>query len=229
MNKNNRYYSLFVNEETKNATIGIYGDITSFAIYDSDVSSYNLSKQLEELEDVERIDVFINSYGGEVAEGIAIYNALKRHSAKIVTHCNGFACSIASVIFAAGDERIMNESSILMIHDPFTYTSGNANELRKQAETLDKLANLSVQVYQKNSSLSEDEIKEMMKEETWILPEEALSYGFATSIENPGEEATQKVNQSAKNAVFNFFKENKTKAKKPKETSNLNSFFEALI
>lgn len=229
MNKSNKYYSLFVDEEAKNATITIYGDITSYPWIESDVSSHNLSKQLEKLENVETIDVFINSYGGEVSEGIAIYNALKRHNAKIVTHCDGFACSIASVIFAAGDERLMNESSILMIHNPYTCVSGDAEEFRKQAEALDKLTSLSVQVYKRISSLSEDEIKEMMNKETWILPEEALSYGFATSIENPDKEPTKEVNQSAKNAVFNFFKENKAKEKKSEQTSCLKGFFEALI
>ena len=124
---NKKYYSLV--QENNEATINIYGDITSWEWFSSDVSSYTLSKQLETIE-ADTIHIYINSYGGEVAEGLAIYNALKRHKAKIITHIYGFACSIASVIFMAGDERIMSNASLLMIHNAWTYTSGNANELR---------------------------------------------------------------------------------------------------
>ena len=125
-----RYYSLY--QEEKKADIYIYGDITSWPCYEDEVSSYTLSKELQELGDVEEINIFINSYGGEVAEGLAIYNALKRHNAKINTYVDGFACSIASVIFMAGDNRYMSDTSLLMIHNAWTFTQGNAEELKKQ-------------------------------------------------------------------------------------------------
>ena len=99
----NRYYSLVQNGTE--ADINIYGDITSWAWEEfGEMSAVNLSKQLEQLEGVSKINVYINSYGGEVAEGLAIYNSLKRHPAEVVTVCDGFACSIASVIFMAGDK-----------------------------------------------------------------------------------------------------------------------------
>ena len=176
------YFSMEKVNET--ATINIYGDITSWAWEElGEVSAVNLSKQLEALGDVNEINVFINSYGGEVAEGLAIYNALKRHKAKVTTYCDGFACSIASVIFMAGDERIMSEASLLMIHNAWIWASGNAEELRKQADDLEKITQASVEAYKAHSSLTEKEIKNLMDHETWILPEEALSYGFATSID----------------------------------------------
>ena len=79
-------------------------------------------KELQELdESIEQINVYIIPYGGEVAEGLAIYNALKRHKAKVTTYVDGFACSIASVIFAVGDERIMSDTSLLMIHNAWTW------------------------------------------------------------------------------------------------------------
>ena len=118
-----KYYSMMQTGDV--ATINIYGDITSFPIFDNDVSADNLSKQLDRLTGVSEINVYINSYGGEVAEGLAIYNALKRHAAKVKTYCDGFACSVASVIFMAGDERIMNEASLLMIHNAWTLAQGN--------------------------------------------------------------------------------------------------------
>ena len=189
-----KYYSL--EKVGSEANINIYGDITSYPYFETDVSASNLSKQLGELKDVSKINVFINSYGGEVAEGLAIYNALKRHEAKVVTYCDGFAASIASVIFMAGDERVMNEASLLMIHNAWTYAEGNAEELRKQADDLEKITQASIEVYKAHSLLSEDEIKELMDKESWISPAEAIEYGFATAIEK----------SENKNASQNAFK-----------------------
>lgn len=177
-----RYYSLYQDAENKKAEIYIYGDITSYDWREKDKSSYTLVKELEELEDVEEIKIFINSYGGEVKEGLAIYNALKRHKAKIKTYVDGFACSIASVIFAAGDERIMSNTSLLMIHNAWTWVAGDSNELKKQAEDLEKITQASINVYLNITNLSEEEIKEMMDEETWIGSDEAFEMGFATEI-----------------------------------------------
>mgnify|MGYP001251297265 FL=1 len=116
-----RYYSLYQDVENKTADIYIYGDITSWEWLESDVSSYTLSKELQELdENIENINVYISSYGGEVKEGLAIYKALKRHKAKVTTIADGFVCSIASVIYAAGDERIIREIDLLIIHNAWT-------------------------------------------------------------------------------------------------------------
>lgn len=196
-----KYFSL-ARQENK-ATLNIYGDITSYPWKEGDVSSVDLSKQLAEIGDVSEIDVYINSYGGEVAEGLAIYNALKRHKAKVKTHCDGFACSIASVIFMAGDERIMNDSSLLMIHNAWTFAEGNAAELRKQADDLEKITQASVTAYMAHSDLTEAEIKALMDAETWILPEEAIEYGFATKIKATVKDRTS---QSAKNSLFEMVK-----------------------
>lgn len=206
-----KYFSLEKAEQT--ATINIYGDITSWEWFDSDVSAATLSKQLDAMGDVNQIDVFINSYGGEVAEGLAIYNALRRHKAKVTTYCDGFACSIASVIFMAGDERVMNESSLLMIHNAWTTVQGNAEELRKQAEDLEKITQASVEAYKAHSSLSEEEIKELMDAETWILPSEAAEYGFATAIES-GNDSNAKQNAFVK--LFDIIKAHQ-EAEKPEE------------
>lgn len=174
-----KYYSL---ETTgREADVYIFGDITSWEWLESDVSSYTLSKELQNL-DVDVINVHINSYGGEVAEGLAIYNSLKNHPAKVVTICDGFACSIASVIFMAGDERIMNNASLLMIHNAWMLTAGNAAQLRKDADDLDKITQSSINAYMDCVNITEEELKEMLDNETWILPDEALEKGFATTI-----------------------------------------------
>lgn len=190
------YYSLTTNGNE--ASVNIYGDITSYPIEElGDVSAVNLSKKLDDLGDVSKIHVYINSYGGEVAEGLAIYNALKRHKAKVVTYCDGFAASIASVIFMAGDKRVMSEASLLMVHNAWTCGVGNAAELRKQADDLDKITQASIEAYKSHSNLSEEEIKALLDAETWILPDEALAYGFATKIERTeNKNASQSVRQS---------------------------------
>ncbi len=194
--KGKKYFSLF--EKDRKAELTIYGDITSFPWFESDTSSFLLSKQLAEL-DVDVIDVHINSYGGEVSEGLAIFNALKKHKAEIRTFCDGFACSIASVIFMAGDERIMSNASMLMVHNAWTYTQGNATELRKEAEDLDKITQASVNAYLTGVKISESELKEKMDDETWITPEEALEWGFATSII---KDEPNRVSQSVKKKLM---------------------------
>lgn len=194
-----RYYSLYQDIENKTADIYIYGDITSWPWLESDVSSYTLSKELQELdESIEEINVYINSYGGEVAEGLAIYNALKRHKAKIKTYVDGFACSIASVIFAAGDERIMTDTSLLMIHNAWTWAAGDANELKKQAEDLEKITQASINAYMSIVNITEDELKDSMKRETWLNGQEALEMGFATQLVEAEEKtvATQSIRKA---------------------------------
>lgn len=214
----NSYYSLTKSENT--ATINIYGDITSFPWLSSDVSADRLSKQLDSLGDVSEINVYINSYGGEVAEGLAIYNALKRHTAKVKTYCDGFACSIASVIFMAGEERIMNESSLLMIHNAWTFTEGNADQLRKMADDLEKMTQASAKAYKSHSNLSDEEIKNLMDNETWILPEEALDYGFATSIEKT---VSVKTSQSARMSLLDIIKQHRELAKEEESEEEENT------
>ena len=199
----NKYYALETNG--KEVDIYIFGDITSWEWYENDVSSYTLSKELQMLDpDIEVINVHINSYGGEVAEGLAIYNLLRNHKAKVRTYCDGFACSIASVIFMAGDERIMNAASLLMVHNAWMYTAGNADQLRKDADDLDKITQASINAYMQNVNITEDKLKELLDAETWILPSEALEMGFATSI--VGETATQKAAASARKALFSLVK-----------------------
>jgi ATP-dependent Clp protease protease subunit len=192
-----KYYSLVTGE--KEADIYIFGDITSWEYFENDVSSYTLSKELREL-DVDVINIHINSYGGEVAEGLAIYNMLKNHKAKVRTYCDGFACSIASVIFMAGDERIMNNASLLMIHNAWMYIGGNADQLRKTADDLDVITQASVNAYLEKVNIAEEKLKSLLDAETWLLPEEALEMGFANSVV-----ASDQSNKAAANAHKSLF------------------------
>lgn len=174
-----KYYSLERNG--KQADLYIFGDITSNTYREKQKDAYTIVKELREL-DAEEVNVHINSYGGDVSEGLAIYNTLKSSKMKVRTLCDGFACSAASVIFMAGEERIMNSASLLMIHNAWTYTAGNASELRKEADDLEKITQASVNAYVSRTNISEEEVKKLMDEESWISAKEAVRDGFATQI-----------------------------------------------
>lgn len=192
-----RYYSLAT--EGNEADVYIYGDIVSWPWLESDVSSYNLAQEIAGLE-VDTINVYINSYGGEVAEGLAIYTNLRRHKAKVKTYCDGFACSAASVVFMGGDERIMSNASLLMIHNAWIYTAGDQNQLRKDADDLETITQGSVNAYLNHISIEEDELKALMDKQTWISPADALEMGFATSVVAPAEKKA--ASQSARKHVM---------------------------
>ena len=228
-----KYYFL----ESKNnvADLYIFGDITSWPWSESDVSASGIVKELQSLEASE-INVHINSYGGEVAEGLAIYNTLKNSNMKVTTVCDGFACSAASVIFMAGDERVINEASLLMIHNAWTYTSGNAEELRKAAEDLDKITQASVNAYMSRVSISEDKVRELMDNESWITADEAVEYGFATKTVTKTEIApvqqaelvvdTHALAEEVANKLSTMFETLQTPEQKHKDSTGWGIFFE---
>lgn len=202
MSMNRKYWQLETTDRV--ASLNIYGDITSVKWFDSDVRSYDIKQEIDSL-DVDRIDVFINSYGGEVAEALAIYTALKRHGAEIVTYCDGFACSAASIIFCAGSTRIIGSIALLMIHNCMSFLGfANSEEMRKAAEDNDKINQSSIEAYKAVSNLSEDEIKDLMDNETWLTAEECLEYGFATviAVEDDDEGTQQSVKASVREAIL---------------------------
>lgn len=192
------FYQIATKDRT--ADIMIYGDITSMATalrrwYGDDenvaeIDSFQITKEINGL-DVDTINVFINSYGGEVAEALAIYSALKRHSASVHTYCDGFACSAATIIFCAGDVRTMGSIALLMIHNCMSYIGyANSEEMRKAAEDNDKINQSSINAYLTVTSLSEEKITELMDNATWLTAKEALDYGFATEIADQEEDGT---------------------------------------
>ena len=196
-----KYFQLTTSEDGTTADLDIYGDISSCWWDDDAMSAPKLSKQLDELGDVSQINVHINSYGGEVAEGLAIYSALRRHKARVRTTCDGFACSIASVIFMAGDERLMSDASLLMIHNAWTSAWGvNAADLRKLADDMDTITSASKSAYMARVSINEDELTELMDAETWISPADAVDMGFATAIET--FESGDKASQGARDSLM---------------------------
>ena len=183
-----KYYQL--ETDGTDADLYIFGDITSYPWDEKDEDAYRIVKELENLT-ASNIKVHINSYGGDVSEGLAIYNILKNSNMDITTVCDGFACSAASVIFMAGKQRIMNAASLLMVHNAWTYGYGNAGELRKMADDIEKITQASVEAYKSVAKITEADITKLMDDETWISPDEALEYGFATEVVGKNETGPQ--------------------------------------
>lgn len=166
----------------------IYGDVESDGydwwtdqVIESETSANHFRDELAKYPNATEIRLFINSYGGSVFEGTAIYNQLRRHPAKKVVYIDGFACSIASVIAMAGDEVVMPRNAMMMIHNAWMYACGNAAELRKAADDLDAINKGNRQAYLQRAgeALSEERLIELLDNETWLTAEECIAYGLA--------------------------------------------------
>lgn len=137
------------------------------------------------------IHLRVNSPGGSVFDGTAIYNTIKQHKSKVVAHIDGLAASIASVIVMAADEIRMGDNAYLMIHEPWSMIAGSADDLRQEAELLDKVSGSIAQIYVNKSGKDLDEIKAMMAVETWMTAQEALDNGFIDAIDKDKPEKAQ--------------------------------------
>lgn len=151
-----------------------------------------------------RIHLRINSVGGSVTEGLAIANAIKRHKGGVTAHIDGLAASMATVIAVSADETAMSDNAIFMIHEPWSVGQGTADDLRAEAEVLDKIKKSLVRAYTKKTGLDDEEVEEMMKAETWMNAEEALSSGFVDYIEDGLEAAASITPESARARFDNF-------------------------
>jgi ATP-dependent Clp protease protease subunit len=150
--------------------------------WDGGITDKSFEKGLRELGAVDELDIYVNSPGGNVFHGVAIYNQLKRHGASRKTvHIDGIAASIASVIIMAGTEIKIATNGMVMIHDPFGLCMGSANEMRKSADALDKVRSVLLDTYVARTGGKSAQISEWMTEETWMNADEAVARGFATS------------------------------------------------
>lgn len=176
------------------ANIYIYGDITSYPWEQSDVSAFRLANQLEQAGNLAEINVHVDSYGGEVSEGFAIYNALRAKNAQITTHADGFVASAAIYPFLAGTQRIANNVSAFYFHPVIGGGRGYAEDLREAADELDKLTEIGLGAFT-NAGMKEQAARDLINSKTWYSPEAVLEMGLATSIQKGarGDEATQSV------------------------------------
>lgn len=185
-NKKKKFWEMKISADGKSGDVFIYGDIVRFAWdeYPEDHNATSFKGDLDTLGDVSNINLYINSPGGSVFEGVAIHNMLKRHEATINVYVDALAASIASVIAMSGDTIHLYKNSMMMIHNPWTMAMGNAAELRKQADDLDRIGGSAVQSYLQKSgdSLTEEKLQEMLDAETWLSADEAYSYGLCDVV-----------------------------------------------
>lgn len=205
-------------EEQEQAELYIYGDIVDYSWYEDDVSANDIRKKLSE-SNAKTINVHINSLGGDTYTGIAIYNLLREKSktAKIITYVDAIAASAASIIAMAGDKVIMPSNTLMMIHNCWTFGVGNANELRKTASDMDKIMNAVIQCYLSKVNIAEDELRNLLDEETYLTADEALEKGFCDEVQELTD--NKGVQQNALSSLVKIIKDSKEKSKVINETN----------
>ena len=209
-------------------------DVTDVYIF-NEIGTFGMSAQsfVEEVKeyDGKELAIHINSLGGEVFDGMAIYSIIQRRKAKTTVYIEGIAASIASVIALAADNVIMSENSLLMIHNAWGGTQGDASEMRKQADVLDKITNEIAEIYVKKTNLPYDEVIRLMSEETWLTAEEAVAMGFVDSISEPIKVAAQYDVLKFKNITEEKVEKtlNINNKKKIKMTEELKSWFNSKV
>jgi ATP-dependent Clp protease, protease subunit len=169
-----------IKAKAKSAEIWIYEDIGSG--WFGGLSAKQFADDLKRLGALDEIILRLNSPGGDVFDGIAIYNTLKANPARVVVYIDGLAASIASVIAMAGDEIHIADNAMMMIHPAWGLAIGNSEEMRKTADMLDKVDASIVATYVKRTGMEEEKVKALMADETWMTAREALDYGFVDDI-----------------------------------------------
>ena len=180
--KNKRFWN-FKSLDEKMGELTLYGEISNETWWGDEVTPKEFKSDLDNLGEIDTLNIYINSPGGDVFAGQTIYSILKRHKAHKNIYIDGLAASIASVIAMAGNTIFMPKNSMMMIHNPWTIGMGNASEFRKLAEDLDKIRESLIAAYEGHSALTRDEIIEIMDAETWLTASECEEYGFCDVVE----------------------------------------------
>lgn len=172
-------FKLFIYDTvTKEGTF----DWSTWEAVNSKTSAQYFADQLSQIPDNAEIELYINSNGGSVSEGVAIYNQLKRHPAQKTGYVDGIAYSVASLILQACDKRIMGLGTSMLVHEMWVEIAGNARMLRSAADDIDNWMKANRKVYMERSGMSEEELIALMEEERILTPEECLSMGFIDEI-----------------------------------------------
>lgn len=213
MAKPNKFYSI-ATQADNTADIYIYGDIVSGyekgwqdyrEIETGDTSALSIVQDIADI-DADSIRVHISSFGGLTNEGIAIFNVLINHPAHITTIIDGFACSAASIVAMAGDERLIGASSMIMIHNAWTWASGNAHDMRAQADVLDQISAAAANAYMRGFNGTREQLDSLLEgpdhDGTWMDAQTAVDWGFCTGImANPSGAG---VNQSVRGKIVSY-------------------------
>lgn len=167
--------------EAGSARLYIYGDIEATVFWGDEITPATLKDELDACEGP--LDVYINSGGGDVFAGQAIYNMIKHYAGQVTVHIDGLAASIATVIAMAGDRIVMPENALMMIHNAWCVARGNSGDLRDMADQLDRVDGLIRDVYAARTGIDAEVIASMMAAETWFTAAEALEAGLVDEIE----------------------------------------------
>lgn len=188
----NSWYKL--ENKASNPTLWLYDEIGGFG-----VSAHDFIQDLTEIQ-ADSIDVHISSLGGEVFQGFAIYQALKDHSANVNIFVDSIAASIASVIAMAGDNVTMGKNAQMMIHDGHVTMQGNAADLTRMIDQLDRASDNIASVYAERAGGTTEDWRNAMRTETWFNAEEAVAAGLADNISNNAK----KMRNVADLQMFNY-------------------------
>lgn len=191
-----RYYA--IQQLDRVADIYIFGDIVPLEFFEGDISAAGIVGEIKDLA-VDEIRVHIDSYGGAVSEGWAIYNALRQHPARVVTYGDGFVASAALYPFLAGEERVASNLSAYFFHRVSIRAEGYSDELRAAADEADMMTDIGISAFVERTNMDEAEVRQLMDGETWLTPTEALERGLATSIT---ADAALPIAQAAKKSIM---------------------------
>lgn len=161
----------------------LYGEISDTSWWGDEVTPAQFQSDLAALGDISDLNIYINSPGGDVFAGFAIYNILNRHPAHKTAHIDGLAASAASVVAMAADKIVMPEASTMMIHKAWTLAYGNSTQLQDIAAELERIDGQLAQIYSARTGLAAEEIADLLAAETWMSGAEAVAKGFANELE----------------------------------------------
>lgn len=187
-------FKVYADENSDTLELYIYSTVEGDEWFEkSQTSAQHFREELEKHKSAKFINLYINSTGGSVFEGSAIYSQLKRHNAKVTVYIDGFACSIASVIAMAGDKVIMSENAVMMIHNAWTIAAGNSTQLRKIADDLDVInkANKAAYLVKSDGKITPEKLTEMLDNETYLSAEDCIKYGFCDEISSKVESSVE--------------------------------------
>ena len=219
--ENQSVLQIYLYGEIEPSYLNIWGDLV-----ESKTSAEYIRKAIEKAGEIESIEIYINSVGGFVDEGVTIYNLLKRQSVPVTAYIDGMACSIASVVAMAADKIVMPSNTTMMIHHAIGGCYGNAKEHRKVAAQLDKISEASTNSYlvHAGEKLTREKLEPLLDAETFLTAQEAFDLGLCDEIVDPVDlteskeivnDAQQKKNPKAKQAAAELAKMLGTKPEPP--------------
>jgi len=180
----NKWFKITARDDA--AEVSIFGDIGSSWWGDS-VTLADFKAEFDKIRNKDEIRVLLNSPGGDVMDGMGIYNLLSGVRQKVTVEVLGMAASIASIIALAGRELVMGEGSFYMIHNPITFAVGGSGDLRKAADLLDTVRGQMVGIYAQHTAMTPEEIEAAMDGETWYTADQAVEAGFASGVVDYGD------------------------------------------